>query len=72
MDLKFGVYLSPWDRNHAEYGRAATSTYYRNQLKEFIANTVPFLKCGLMAPMAEGYYGGAKEKRNINGATYYD
>ena len=36
--LKFGVYLSPWDRNHAEYGRSAYVTYYHNQLRELLTD----------------------------------
>ena len=34
--LRFGVYLSPWDRNHKDYGRPEYVAYYRNQLRELL------------------------------------
>src|SRR5579872_1993441 len=34
--LKFGVYLSPWDRNNKDYAHAEYITYYRNQLRELL------------------------------------
>jgi len=71
--LEFGVYLSPWDRNHAEYGRPPYIDYYRNQLKEIFTNYGPVFEMWFDgANGGTGYYGGAREKRNINGATYYD
>ncbi|KAA9039092.1 alpha-L-fucosidase [Ginsengibacter hankyongi] len=36
--LKFGVYLSPWDRHEPSYGTPAYNTYYKNQLKELLTN----------------------------------
>ena len=71
--LKFGVYLSPWDRNHKDYGRPEYVTYYRNQLRELLNNYGEiFMVWWDGANGGSGYYGGANEKRTIDGKTYYD
>jgi len=71
--LKFGVYLSPWDRNRADYGSPSYVEYYRNQLKELFAAHSPVFEMWFDgANGGDGFYGGAKEKRKIDGKTYYD
>ena len=71
--LKFGVYLSPWDRNHAEYGSPAYIEYYRNQMRELLTNYGPVYEVWLDgANGGNGYYGGANEERRIDRSTYYD
>ena len=71
--LKFGVYLSPWDRNRADYGSPSYVEYYRNQLKELFAAHKPVFEMWFDgANGGDGFYGGAKEKRKIDGKAYYD
>lgn len=71
--VKFGVYLSPWDRNRRDYGRAEYLTYYRNQLRELLTEYGPVFEIFLDgANGGDGYYGGAYERREIDNRTYYD
>jgi len=71
--MKFGVYLSPWDRSRADYGKPSYIEYYRNQLKELFTNYGPIYEMWFDgANGGDGYYGGANEKREIDRATYYD
>lgn len=71
-DMRVGLYLSPWDRNHPDYGKPEYITYYFNQLRELLT------QYGTIDEMwfdgangGEGYYGGANETRIINRENYY-
>jgi alpha-L-fucosidase len=71
--LKFGVYLSPWDRNRADYGKPEYITYFRDQLTEVLTNYGPVFEAWFDgANGGTGYYGGAKEELKIDRTTYYD
>lgn len=72
--MKYGFYISPWDRNSAHYGK---DTYVK---EVFLKQATELAQYGHDqfemwfdgANGGDGYYGGANETRNIDASTYYD
>lgn len=76
LDMKYGFYVSPWDRNSAYYGDG-TDRYTRDvflrqcaELAEYGNDQFEMWFDG--ANGGDGYYGGANTTRTIDAATYYD
>ena len=71
--LKVGIYYSPWDRNHPDYGTPEYITYMRNQLTELMTNYGELFEVWFDgANGGTGWYGGANEERVVDKLTYYD
>lgn len=71
--LKVGIYYSPWDRNHPNYGKPEYITYMRNQLTELLSNYGELFEVWFDgANGGSGWYGGANEERVVDKLTYYD
>lgn len=65
--LKYGIYISPWDRNHSQYGMPEYVKVYHAQWQELLSqygNEI-FELWFDGANGGDGYYGGAKEHRTI-------
>ena len=65
-DFKLGIYVSPWDRHHAEYGRDGYVKDYHEQIREVLTYYGPVFEIWFDgANGGDGWYGGAREKRSI-------
>lgn len=73
-DMKYGFYISPWDRNSAHYGKDTyVSEVFLKQCEELAEyGSDQFEMWFDGANGGDGYYGGANEVRQIDRETYYD
>ena len=73
-DMKYGFYISPWDRNSAHYGKDTyvTEVFLKQceELAEYGSDQFEMWFDG--ARGGDGYYGGEGGNRNIDAAIYYD
>lgn len=52
--LKFGVYVSPWDRNHPQYGTPAYNEVYKKTLEEVLTQYGPVFEVWFDGANGEG------------------
>lgn len=76
LDLKYGFYVSPWDRNNAYWGdgtsRYVNEVFFKQceELSEYGTDQFEMWFDG--ATGDSGYYGGANTSRSVDPETYYD
>lgn len=71
--LRFGIYLSPWDRHQACYATPLYVDYYHAQLTELLTRYGDIFEVWLDgANGGDGWYGGARTKYTIDPRRYYD
>ena len=76
LGLKYGFYISPWDRNSAYYGdgtdRYVTEVFLKQCKELALYGDDQFEMWFDGANGGSGYYGGKGGSRTIDRATYYD
>ncbi len=73
-DMKYGFYISPWDRNSAHYGKDTyVSEVFLKQCEELAKyGNEQFEMWFDGANGGDGYYGGEGGSRSIDNSIYYD